>query len=188
MHMNHSEHYVAPDDFKKWPKTPRATGNAITITEKMDGTNAAISIYGGEIHAVQSRNRLITPDDDHYGFAQWCHDNNDELVKLGDGRHYGEWVGYGIQSNPHQLGERRFFIFNTFRPTDSLPDCVSQVEVLYNGAYSDEVINRAFDDLWMAHLDSPYTPEGIIIYNHLSKTRMKMTYKNNDGKWKDNPQ
>ena len=32
-----------PIEFKEWPKTPRLLRN-ITITEKIDGTNAAIGI------------------------------------------------------------------------------------------------------------------------------------------------
>lgn len=84
-------------EFKAWPKIPRATGEKVTITEKMDGTNACVVIQEGKIVGVQSRKRFITPEDDNYGFAAWVAENEQELLKLGDGYHYGEWAGLGIQ-------------------------------------------------------------------------------------------
>ena len=58
-------------EFKAWPKIGRYNPFNVTITEKMDGTNACIIIEDGFIVGVQSRKRLITPDDDNFGFAQW---------------------------------------------------------------------------------------------------------------------
>jgi len=46
-------------DFKAWPKIPRENPFNVTITEKIDGTNACIIIKDGEIIGVQSRKRLI---------------------------------------------------------------------------------------------------------------------------------
>ncbi len=177
------EEDTSTTEFKAWPKIPRAKTNTITITEKMDGTNACINIHDGQIVSVQSRKRLITPEDDNYGFAGWVERNAEALVTLGNGRHYGEWAGLGIQKNPHQLSEKKLFLFNTYRPIETLPDCVEQVRVLYNGAYSDAIVDDAFMSLWNEHKDSPYHPEGIIIYYHLFRHRVKMTYGNVDGKW-----
>src|ERR1700744_5037408 len=89
-------------EFKPWPKTPRYFRD-ITITEKIDGTNAAIGIQpvaGSDYPMVyaQSRKRIITKDDDNYGFARWVYDNCETLVEdLGYGLHFGEWWGKGIQ-------------------------------------------------------------------------------------------
>jgi hypothetical protein len=143
-------------EFEPWPKIPRLR-REITITEKIDGTNAQICIddlqptyinhdrapawtpyelsqaciVGDHIIWAGSRTRWITPgkDTDNFGFAAWVWENADELVKLGTGRHYGEWWGQGIQRR-YDLDEKRFSLFNTARPADTLPDCVSQVPLL----------------------------------------------------------
>ena len=87
-------------EFKKWEKIPRENPFTVTISEKIDGTNACIVIIDGAIAEVQSRKRFITPGDDNYGFALWVEENKDDLASLGDGYHYGEWAGEGIQKNP----------------------------------------------------------------------------------------
>lgn len=74
-------------EFKSWGKIPRAIGEGVTITEKLDGTNACVVIQDGVIAGVQSRNRFITPEDDNYGFARWVSENEHELLKLGEGYH-----------------------------------------------------------------------------------------------------
>jgi hypothetical protein len=57
-------------EFKPWPKIARLNRD-ITITEKIDGTNAAVIVTEeGEV-AAQSRTRIITPDADNFGFARW---------------------------------------------------------------------------------------------------------------------
>jgi len=93
-------------EFKPWPKIPRPKGMNITITEKMDGTNACVVIQDGNFVGAQSRNRIITPEDDNMGFANWAYENQSDLEGLGDGYHYGEWCGPGIQKNPHNLGKK----------------------------------------------------------------------------------
>ena len=171
-------------EFVKFPKIPRIKNNDITITEKMDGTNACIIIEQDQVVGVQSRNRMITPEDDNMGFAGWVDRNKEELAKLGHGYHYGEWAGPGIQRNPHQLDEKTFFLFNTFRPADTLPDIVKQVPILYVGPYSDKEIESAMTNLWDSAMSDGYQPEGIIIYFHTTKSYMKHTFLNPDGKWK----
>lgn len=124
-------------EFTAWPKTPRLFRDII-ITEKIDGTNAAIHIEAlpwaphsraevdadsGEVllddtyfHVTaQSRNRLIYPGKgtDNQGFATWVCANASELVTtLGPGLHFGEWWGAGIQRG-YGLQSRRFSLFNT---------------------------------------------------------------------------
>lgn len=90
-------------EFKPWPKIARLNRD-IVITEKIDGTNAAVGIVAwdeldipnddhippallavsdanGREYAVyaQSRKRLITPDDDNFGFAGWVAENAETL-------------------------------------------------------------------------------------------------------------
>ena len=107
-----SEDCMSNIEFKAWNKIPRENPFRATITEKINGTNACIIIQDGSVVGAQSRKRLITPDDDNFGFAAWVEKNSEALEALGDGYHYGEWAGPGIQKNPHALDEKQFFLFN----------------------------------------------------------------------------
>lgn len=169
-------------EFKAWPKIARGNKETVTITEKIDGTNACIIIQGGEIVGVQSRKRLITPEDDNYGFAAWVDANKDEIKLMGDGYVYGEWAGVGIQKNPHNYPDKRFLTFNTFRPIESLPKCVHQVPVLYCGEPFIDMADEAMSDLIISSKNK-WHPEGIVIFSHLTKVMLKYTYKFSNGKW-----
>lgn len=120
-------------EFQPWPKTARLN-REIVITEKIDGTNAAVVIVplaeydigdndkvitnsGGYAVFAQSRTRFITPEDDNHGFAKWVQQNANELIRiLGAGTNFGEWWGSGIQRG-YSLpkGEKRFSLFNVGR-------------------------------------------------------------------------
>ncbi|MGW9170131.1 RNA ligase family protein [Streptomyces decoyicus] len=126
--------------FTEWPKTPRLF-RSIIVTEKIDGTNAAIHINpvteveaelsdhyiafrDGQHYEVvaQSRKRLITPEKDNFGFARWVTDHASQLVQiLGPGLHFGEWWGKGIQRG-YGLDYRVFSLFNTDRWFKTGPD------------------------------------------------------------------
>ena len=78
--------------FQEWPKISR-WDSPVTITEKIDGTNSCFVVddFGQEFFC-QSRNKIITPQDDNAGFARWAHENAASLIEdLGPGRHFGEW-------------------------------------------------------------------------------------------------
>lgn len=104
-------------EFQAFPKMQRLydSSKGVSITEKIDGTNAAVIIRDGELVGVQSRKRLIFPGDDNFAFAHWAHSNAEGLARvLGDGVHYGEWAGKGIQRG-YGLDEKRFALFNAVR-------------------------------------------------------------------------
>ena len=185
-----------PLSFLEWPKIPRLSRD-IVITEKIDGTNAQIIIDDkGEQIAAASRSRLITPEDDNYGFAGWVQKNKDELLRLGPGRHFGEWWGAGIQRK-YGLGEKRFSLFNTGRwhsdintmthssnPTrcHEVPVC-HVVPVLYFGVFTDTAVDRAISML-IEHgsyaANGFMDPEGVVVYHSASKTYFKKTCKNDE--------
>jgi len=172
-------------EFKAWPKIPRDNPFQVTITEKMDGTNACIIIHEGKVVGVQSRKRLITPDDDNFGFAQWVSENNDEIETLGDGYHYGEWTGLGIQKNPHNLPDKRLFLFNTFRwnkDNPNLPECCYVVPVLYQGIMSGTTIKDLLTVL-KESAGEEEKPEGVIVYSHAFRSYTKHTIISPNGKW-----
>jgi hypothetical protein len=96
-------------EFQPWPKIARLNRDII-VTEKIDGTNAAVVIvpgndldhieapednvwrlfepdasraiafYDGYVVFAQSRTRFITPGDDNFGFAAWVKANAEALV------------------------------------------------------------------------------------------------------------
>jgi len=172
-------------EFKAWPKIPRDKGSGVTITEKIDGTNACIIIEEGVIVGVQSRKRLITPEDDNFGFAQWVQDNNEGLLQLGDGYHYGEWAGEGIQKNPHQMKGKHLFLFNTIRwnpDNPNLPECCSVVPILYQGKMTSDCITDAMEEL-LDTADKWEKPEGVVVYHHAFRHLVKYTFENTKGKW-----
>ena len=55
-----------------------------TVTEKIDGTNALVSIDEAGVVRAGSRSRWITPEADNFGFAAWVAKHADELrARLG---------------------------------------------------------------------------------------------------------
>ena len=175
-------------EFKSWGKIKRDNPLNVTITEKIDGTNACVIIQDNEVVGAQSRKRLITKDDDNYGFAQWAEDNSSDLIRLGDGYHYGEWAGVGIQKNPHKLDKKELFLFNTFRWNENnlnLPICCNVVPVLFSGLLEIITIDNVMRDLLDKADAQGYTAEGIVIYSHAFRQYTKQTFKHSKGKWCD---
>ena len=178
-------------EFIAFPKIPRGQNETVTITEKIDGTNACVIVSDdGSVVGAQSRSRLIYPGDDNFGFAAWVDSNKDELAKLGPGHHYGEWAGEGIQKNPHNIRGRKFFLFNTHRwnPNNpNKPECCDVVPVLYEGPWEvglDNVRDMAMDMLWRTAKLEGWHPEGIVIWFHRGRRYEKVTFENAEGKWK----
>lgn len=208
-------------DFIEFPKIARYSREVI-VTEKIDGTNAQIVVCPeDEVHArldgsgstgyadgfylfTGSRNRWITPKDDNFGFARWVNENAAELVKLGPGRHYGEWWGSGIQRGYGlQKGEKRFSLFNVSRwadrhtiPPESentkhvdletlkwAPSCCHVVPVLARGTLGEIDIPKILYDLQDAgSVASPgfRKPEGIVIFHAQGNVAFKKTYDKDD--------
>lgn len=192
-------------DFQGFKKIPRWSRDVI-ITEKIDGTNAQVCInrtlddrhgidYARCIKTVPdletgeclslyaaSRTRWITPDEDNHGFARWVDEHADELIRgLGEGTHYGEWWGSGIQRG-YDLpkGEKRFSLFNTGRWRDAhgtpsldpdftlAPECCYVVPVVAYGVNAPGFVEEAITTLEKTgSLASKgfMRPEGIIVYH-----------------------
>jgi hypothetical protein len=172
-------------EFQPFPKIPRLKRGCV-ITEKIDGTNAQIIITeDGQIGAA-SRNRLVTPTDDNYGFAGWVERNKDVLIPtLGPGRHFGEWWGAGIQRGYGLKGnDKRFSLFNVNRWKDvELPPVLSVVPKLYEGEFSTDIV-----DLWIDYLRLNGSkavpgfkrPEGIIVYHVAAQSLFKVLIEDDD--------
>jgi hypothetical protein len=174
-------------DFTGFPKILRWSKELAVVSEKIDGTNASIYITDSGDFLTASRNRWITPQDDNYGFSKWAHDNKNELLELGVGRHFGEWYGSGIQRN-YGLTEKRFALFNSGRwaNKEDIPSCVSVVPILKKVQLQDLRVQEIMDKLKLegsAAVPGFRKPEGIVIYLSSSKIMFKKTFeKDNEGK------
>ena len=176
-------------EFRAWPKTPRLFRDVV-ITEKIDGTNAAIIVSEHGTVGAQSRSRLISPDRDNFGFAAWVYENAGELMELGPGHHYGEWWGHGIQRGYGcAKGERYFSLFNTKRWTKEKLDAEVGVEnltvvpVLGIHTFGDEYIQLALADLKArgSLAKSGYmNPEGLCVLHTQSQQVYKVLIENDN--------
>jgi hypothetical protein len=201
--------------FLEFPKMARLTRECV-ITEKIDGTNAQVFIVDADnfdhalpmppwsarvgtlMIAAGSRTRYITSSDDNFGFAKWVEAHAEELAVLGEGRHYGEWWGSGIQRN-YGLTEKRFSLFNVSRwhaagaepyitePADprqapksstEVPACCYVVPILYRGLFGPK-----HDDNYIAKLQHEGSvaapgfmkPEGVVVYHVAAGVSFKKT-------------
>ncbi len=174
---------IAPE-FIAWPKIPRLN-RSIVVTEKIDGTNAAvICTADGGVYA-QSRKRLITPDADNFGFARWVQEHADELhAGLGVGHHYGEWYGAGIQRT-YGLDHKRFALFNADRWGDirahdgpPRPGCCGVVPELARFHTLDGGLVEAC--VWDLRRNGSVAvpgfmrPEGVVVYHTAARTNFKV--------------
>jgi hypothetical protein len=178
-----SEELTPPEDklvFKAFSKIARLSRDCI-ITEKIDGTNAQIAITEDGQMFTGSRNRWITPQNDNYGFARWCEQNKEELLKLGPGRHFGEWWGCGIQRK-YDLSERRFSLFGRIKALE-VPKCVTIVPTLYEGLFDTMIIQGVIENLRLGGSQAApgfMKPEGIVIFHKASGTLFKKTLENDE--------
>lgn len=196
-------------EFKAWPKVPRLFRDVV-ITEKIDGTNAAVVIEkregmlqslgdpnafavvlgtDGNVYTVgaQSRTRMITPQQDNHGFAVWVLNNAAALVDvLGEGTHYGEWWGSGINRGYGlPKGEKTFSLFNTSRWgeawTPEWPEQLDVVPVLYDGEFSHAAVDRALGKLRKrgSFARSGFSrPEGVVVFHKAGNHMFKVTLEN----------
>jgi hypothetical protein len=177
-----------PNNLPPWegfPKIQRLKRTVIA-TEKIDGTNAQIYITddGAEIFAG-SRNRWITPENDNFGFARWVQENREELLKLGPGRHFGEWWGSGIQRN-YGLKEKRFSLFNSGRWSnpEQRPACCHVVPVLAIREDFGDALEHAKAVLVNGSVAAPgfMKPEGVVLFHPRSGAIYKWTFEGDSEK------
>jgi hypothetical protein len=195
--------------FERFPSLTRFS-QGWSISEKIDGTNAQVFIANlidpninhaqsvarvGDLYIFAgSRSRLITPDNDNHGFARWVRDNAEMLVStLGEGRHFGEWWGRGIQRG-YGLDEKRFSLFNTLRwKQEDLPEGLYVVPCIINNEYLNSPGTTAESALFelkeKGSLAAPgfMDPEGIVMFHRASGVAFKKTFDYDEfGKWMEN--
>lgn len=190
--------------FQDFGKIPRLFRECV-ITEKIDGTNGQVHIeeiavaeadpelqkvpwivlpQSGLVIAAGSRSRYLSYSDDNFGFYKWVEQNADELIKLGPGRHYGEWWGQGIQRR-YGINEKRFSLFNVerWKNEEDRPKCCHVVPVLYRGPFQTFAVRAELD---MLQRDGSRAapgfmkPEGIMVYHTAARQLFKATIENDD--------
>lgn len=182
-----------PLSWAQWPKISRLNRD-IVITEKIDGTNAQVIVDdSGTKVAAASRKRLITPDDDNYGFARFVDENAAELVKLGPGRHFGEWWGQGIQRG-YDMKRKVFSLFNVNRWTSEFnlhysaglgrsTGCLEVmpcdvVPIMHKGPMDTDTVRTQINWLRLyGSLAAPRfkDPEGVVVWHSANGAMFKVT-------------
>lgn len=205
-------------EFIAFPKMGRLSREVI-VTEKIDGTNGQIHIErysvdgraheapevlatkdqgDGTLLAIRagSRTRWLTRQTDNFGFAKWVQENADDLFGLGEGRHFGEWWGHGIQRG-YGLKEKRFSLFNTGRwidthtnyggtpiaPQEFAPACCHVVPIIYRGDFETALIRQALSMLkeqGSAAAPGFMKPEGIVIFHTATNVGFKKTIEDDE--------
>lgn len=141
-------------EFESFQKLARLS-REVVITEKIDGTNGCIAIGDLGEFFVGSRTRWITPEDDNFGFARWAHENRDELLKLGPGRHFGEWW----------------------------PACCHVVPVLFQGIFTQQAVDSTLALLASEGSRAApgfMDPEGIVLFHTAASALFKKTLKGDE--------
>ena len=170
--------------FEKFPAIKRLKRSCV-ITEKLDGTNAQINFDLDGNMLCGSRKRVITPEDDNYGFARWAYENKEKLFSvLGEGRHYGEWWGQGIQRR-YGMDKKVFSLFNSGRwhENDLVDvDQLSVVPVLYAGEFTSEHVDEVMAQLkgYSVAAEGFKKPEGIVVYHSQIKQMFKVTFEHDE--------
>ena len=170
-------------EFVPFAKIPRLHKDCI-VTEKIDGTNGIIYITDDGDMFIGSRNRWLSAESDNFGFHRWATENQDELMKLGAGRHHGEWWGSGIQRG-YDLpkGEKRFSLFNVnIWNYENKPECCYVVPTLYSGEFDTDRIDCVMDYLWnQGSFASPgfMNPEGVMIFHSAANHYFKAPFDKN---------
>ncbi len=213
-------------EFVEFGKIARLSRECV-ITEKIDGTNAQIyirvlpddevmptdtpivAVRGNLLMYAGSRNRWLLPGQprtvggnttysDNFGFAAWVEAHADELAQLGEGRHFGEWWGAGIQRR-YGLAEKRFSLFNVARwhqvgaaPYESVsldprqptkystgaPACCHVVPVIGRGNFDTfdyRVMLATLESCGSYAAPGFMKPEGIVIFHTASGQLFKKT-------------
>ena len=213
-------------DFREFPKIARLYKGNIVITEKIDGTNGQVyvvrrdlpdalvtvavdadSATGTEAATYSvfagSRSRWLSRGKgDNFAFAHWVAENAYALATgLGEGRHFGEWWGRGIQRGYNQAS-RHFSLFNVgrwFTPggpgqmlddDGNLPDPIppvpglSTVPIVYYGPWFGrpaDPVSEAMRRLQYSGstFDSRTPAEGVMVFHEASGLYLKAPFDEN---------
>lgn len=170
-------------EFKPFPKIPRFF-REVVITELLDGVDSAIIIDKEGGVGAQNKSRVLTTDNDSFGFAKWVESKANDLRRLGEGHYFGTWWGRGIQRG-YGIEDRRFSLFS-FTKEVELPECVGMAPVILKDDYSPWTIHDIRDAAEKLRENGSYAspgfmqPEGIVVFHTASRKEYKVLLENDD--------
>ena len=170
-----------PIEFKEFSKISRYS-RPIVVTEKIDGTNGLVHVTADGIVTAGSRSRWITLEQDNYGFSKWVKEHEITLRELGEGYHYGEWWGKGINRG-YGLSEKKWSLFNTSKWSLVRPSCCDVVPILYEGQMSEKAILDCLEQLNQngSVAAKGFKPaEGVVVYHTHGNLYFKKTILNDE--------
>jgi hypothetical protein len=142
-----------------------------------------------------SRNRWLNvgKQNDNHAFAYWVKENAPSLVMLGEGRHFGEFYGKGIQRG-YGLDHKRFALFNVSKWQNKdlplvdekqkyPPSCCEVVPILYEGMFSTVAVEQIIDELTLKGskaVPGYLNAEGVCIFHTASGHYYKKTLQNDE--------
>lgn len=168
--------YGALADVKLEPGMIRVTG--------MDTDDGGFPVVEFTVRAG-SRNRWLTPSSDNYGFSKWVQENSTALVKLlGEGNHYGEWWGQGIQRK-YDMDHKEFSLFNAVRWEHLNEDDaavsinLNSVPLLCQTTGFDPTLALKMLEQWGSFAAPGWQkPEGVVGFHDQSRTSFKVLIEN----------
>lgn len=202
MTISYSDLKKGLPDFAEFPPIMRPSRNML-LTEKIDGTNASVTITEDGRVVAGKRSGYIFDPVDNFGFPAWVDAHREELLELGPGRHFGEWWGWKIQRGYGlPKDERRFSLFNVRRWSDEYPwdrivnvdgerrkrpACCGVVPILYAGPFDTSAVAWVMGELRTnGSRAAPgfEKPEGVVIFHNAGDgTLFKKTFeKDEEGK------
>lgn len=136
-------------------------------TVKLHGANAGVVCHGGEL-VPQSRNRVISLQEEHLGFAAFVRDQTEAIRDLEQrlrAEHeideakklvlYGEWIGPGIQNGMavNKLPDKQWVLFAAKTVLGDESEYIDAVRPL-EGSYDDSRIFSVYDvPTWGLEID-----------------------------------
>lgn len=136
-------------------------------TVKLHGANAGVVCHGGEL-VPQSRNRVVSLEAEHMGFAAFVRDQTEAIRDLeqrlrveheiDEARKlvlYGEWIGPGIQNGMaiNKLPDRQWVLFAAKTVLGDESEYLDAVRPL-EGGYDENRIFSVYDvPIWELEID-----------------------------------
>jgi len=128
---------------------------------KLHGTNAAIQIFPDGKVVAQSRNRILSREEDNHGFCAFVGDTEDYWASLSKGNHltvFGEWVDpkmHKEKTATQKLDDKYFFPFLVIVDGKNLIFRDEELASCFGDDVLDSVrpIREEFDVLTIDYLD-----------------------------------
>lgn len=158
--------------------------------EKLDGTNVSIHIEDDEVKQIQNRRNVV------FEKGSWSKDSNmiklaienssEHIKELGDGQHFGECIGIGVQKNPMDIPDKKWIPFNTYGKLNLVYDEWKDIPKDFE-SISNFMRNIKSKFYAINHEGQEEYSEGIVLYRPSTGDRSKLRRDMFDWWIEDNP-